>query len=335
MSHAEVVTHEPTPEPGPRSGQEPVATDAAPGGEPAGGGQTTPHGEPAEVAATAGTPPESRARRGALGRLARSELRLVLGRRRNVVLLAGLACVPLLLGLVLFLTRDTPMADEGPGFIARVTENGLFLVVASLFLSLPFLLPLTVAIASGDAIAGEASAGTLRYLLTVPVRRTRLLLVKALGALAFVAAAVLAIAVVGLLAGAAFFGLEDVVLLSGDTVPLTDGIVRVAGIVAYIGLSMTGLVAVGLFLSTLTEVPVAAMAATVVVAIVSGVLDSLPALSAIHPWLLTHHWLDFAELLRVEPDWGVVAGGLALQAAWVAVFAALAWSRFTTADVSS
>ncbi|MDC7120136.1 ABC transporter permease [Cellulomonas fimi] len=301
--------------------------DAAPTAAPSGVTTTS--------AAVATAAPPLRPVRGAFGRLLRSELRLVLGRRRNLVLLTGLGAVPLLLGLVVFFTRDTAMAGEGPGFIGRVTENGLFLVVASVFVCLPFLLPLTVGIASGDAIAGEASTGTLRYLLVTPVGRSRLLVVKAIGALAFVAAAVLAIAVVGLVAGALLFGLRDVVLLSGDTVPLAAGALRVAGIVAFVGLSMTGLVAVGLFFSTLTEVPVGAMAATVVVAIVSGVLDTLPALDAIRPGLLTHHWLDFAELLRISPDWGVVLGGLGVQAAWVAVFASLAWARFTTADVSS
>ena len=128
-------------------------------------------------------------RRGSLLRLVRSELRLVLGRRRNQVLLAGLALVPLLLGTVLFLSQDTALQGQGPGFVGRVTSNGLFLVVASLFVCLPFLLPLTIGIASGDAIAGEASAGTLRYLLTVPVARGRLLAVKAVGALTFAAAA--------------------------------------------------------------------------------------------------------------------------------------------------
>jgi ABC-2 type transport system permease protein len=268
-------------------------------------------------------------------RLQRSELRLVLGRRRNLVLLVGLALVPLLLGLVLFFTQDTAMDGQGPPFLSRVTGNGLFLVVASIFVCLPFLLPLTIGIASGDAIAGEASAGTLRYLLTVPVGRTRLLLVKAVGALTFAAAAVSAIAVVGLITGALLFGVRDVTLLSGDTVPLATGALRVLAVVVYVGLSLTGLVAVGLFFSTLTEVPVGAMAATVVVAIVSGVLDTIPALSGIHPALLTHHWLDFAEFLRLEPDWAVIGGGLAVQAAWVAIFGALAWSRFTTADVSS
>src|SRR5690349_16398102 len=225
-------------------------------------------------------PLRARPLRGSLLRLVRSELRLVLGRRRNQVLLLGLAMVPLLLGTVLFLSQDTALDGQGPGFVGRVTSNGLFLVVASLFLCLPFLLPLTIGIASGDAVAGEASAGTLRYLLTVPVARGRLLAVKAVGALAFAASAVLAIAVVGLVTGAVYFGLRGVTLLSGTTVPLGDGVLRVAAIVAYVGLSMTGLVAVGLFYSTLTEVPVGAMAATVVTAIVCGVLDQLPQLHA-------------------------------------------------------
>ena len=274
-------------------------------------------------------------RTGSLLRLVRSELRLVLGRRRNLVLLCGLALVPLLLGTVLFLSQDTALDGQGPGFVSRVTGNGLFLVVASLFLCLPFLLPLTIGIASGDAIAGEASAGTLRYLLTVPVARGRLLAVKAVGALTFAACAVLAIAVVGIVAGAAFFGLRGITLLSGTTVSLGDGLLRIAAVVLYVGLSMTGLVAVGLFFSTLTEVPVGAMAATVVTAVVCGVLDQLPQLHAIAPALLTHHWLGFAEFLRLAPDWGVLGQGLALQAAWVVVFGSLAWSRFTTADVSS
>ncbi|WP_083259617.1 ABC transporter permease [Cellulosimicrobium cellulans] len=288
--------------------------------------------DPTPVDAQAGSPDRAR---GAFGRLLASELRLVLGRRRNLVLLVGLALVPVLVGTVLFVTQDTAVGAGGPPFLDRVTGNGLFLVLTALVACLPLLLPLAVGIVAGDAVAGEAQAGTLRYLLLVPVPRTRLLAAKALAVLVFAACTVLAIALSGLVTGAAYFGVGDVTLLSGDTVPVTEGLVRTAGIVAYVGLSLTGLVAVGLFFSTLTEVPVAAMAATVVVAIVSGVLDALPQLSAVHGALLTHHWLDVGELLRAQVDLGVLGQGLAVQAAWVAVFGALAWSRFTTADVSS
>ncbi|NLI17909.1 MAG: ABC transporter permease [Actinomycetales bacterium] len=272
---------------------------------------------------------------GAGWRLLCSELGLVFGRRRTQVLLLGLGTIPLLLGTVLAIAQDAGMAGQGPGFVGRVTGNGLFLVVSALFICLPFLLPLTIGIVAGDTVAGEAQSGTLRYLLSLPVARTRLLAVKATAALTFAAAAVTVIAVVALATGAGLFGLGDLTLLSGTTIPLAAGLARVAGVAGYVALSLTGLVAVGVFFSTLTEVPVGAMAATVVVAVVSAVLDSLPQLSAIHPGLLTHHWFDFAEFLRIAVSWDVLAQGLAVQAAWVAVFGSLAWARFTTADVTS
>jgi len=294
----------------------------------------------AQAPETAGPEPQPQperwtTRRGAMARLVGAELRLVLGRRRNQVLIGGLGLVPLMVGLVLHFASHTRAGAQGPGFVAQATQNGLFLVVSALFMCLPALLPITVAIVSGDAVAGEAGTGTLRYLLLLPVGRTRLLVAKAVGALTLVAAAVAVIAVVGLVAGSALFGLHDVVLLSGTTVSLGDGILRVLGVVVYIGLSMTGLVAVGLFFSTLTETPIAAMAATFATAIVSTVLDSLTALASIQPYLLTHYWYSFAEFLRLEVGWGTIGKGLAVQLAWIAIFGSLAWSRFYHSDVTS
>ncbi len=273
-------------------------------------------------------------RRGAIGRLLRSELRLVFGRRRNQILLVALGLVPLLIGIAVKVSRGSG-GGRGPDFINQVSSNGLFLVFTAIGVSLPLFLPLAVGIVSGDTIAGEASAGTLRYLLVVPVSRSRLLAAKAFGSMTFAAAAVLTIAAVGLLAGAALFGLGDVTLLSGDTVGIGDGLLRGLAVGAYATLSLTGLVATGLFVSTLTEVPVGAMATTIVVAVTSSVLDALPQLSAIHPYLLTHHWLDFGELLRSQIDVPTLASGLLVQLGWTAVAASLAWARFTTADVTA
>jgi len=138
-----------------------------------------------------------------------------------------------------------------------------------------------------------------------------------------------------LASGGAFFGLTDMTLLSGSTVTLGGGMARMFGVAMYVALSLTGLVAVGVFFSTLTEVPVGAMAATTVVAVISSVLDTLPQLAAIHPYLLTHHWFDFAEFLRIQVDWGVLGSGMLVQLGWVVIFGSLAWGRFVTADVTS
>jgi len=77
------------------------------------------------------------------------------------------------------------------------------------------------------------------------------------------------------------------------------------------------------------------MASTVGLAITSQILDAIPQVSAIHPWLPTHYWLAFGDLLREPVDLSLMTRGLLLQLAYVLVFASAAWARFTTRDVLS
>ena len=271
--------------------------------------------------------------RGAFGRLYASELRLILGRRRNLALLVVLGVIPLLIGIAVDL--NSPRGGDGPQFLGQITDNGLFLVFTALTVCLPLFLPLVVGVVSGDSIAGEAGLGTLRYLLTVPVTRRRLLAVKTLGALTFTAAAVLTITVVGLVTGGVLFGLHDVTLLSGDTVSLGEGLVRLLGVASYVVVALFGLAAAGVFISTLTENAIAAMATTVALSVFSLVLDAVPQLSAIHPWLLTHNWLGFGELLRSSVDGAALLRWSLLHLSYAAIFLSLAYARITTKDVTS
>lgn len=281
-----------------------------------------------------GTAPATTRRHGATRRLLGSEIGMVFRRRRNIALLALLAAAPVAIGLAVKVAAPHPGGD-GPQFLGQVSSNGLFLVFTALTVTLPLLLPLLVGVVAGDAIAGEAGSGTLRYLLTVPVPRTRLLAAKAVGVLTYAATAVLAVGVTGLVAGAALFGLHPMTLLSGDTISVGSGLLRTAEVVGYVIATLTGYLAIGLFISTLTEVPVAAMAATVGVAIVVTVLDQVPQLGSVRTVLFTHHWLGFGEILRLSVDWHTLLSWLALQLGYVVIFGAAAWARFTTADITS
>ncbi|MEI7778574.1 MAG: ABC transporter permease [Actinomycetes bacterium] len=270
---------------------------------------------------------------GHLGRLIRSELALVFRRRRNQALLAVLAGPPALIGIAVKVSAPPPGA--GPDFLGQVTGNGLFLVYTALSVCLPLFLPLGIGVVAGDSIAGEANIGTLRYLLTVPVGRGRLLAVKALAVLAYSAAALAMVAVSGLITGAILFGIHPLTLLSGDTVSVGSGVLRTLGVIAYVTFALTGLVALGLFISTLTEGPIAAMAATVAVTIIVEVLDAVPQLGASRQWLFTHNWLGFGELLRLQINFGTLLTWSALQLGYIAIFGSLAWARFTTKDITS
>jgi ABC-2 type transport system permease protein len=271
--------------------------------------------------------------RGTLGRQYRNELRLVFRRRRNIAMLVVLAAVPVLIGTAVKLS--TPRPGQGPAFVGQLAGNGLFLAFAALTICLPVFLPLATAVVAGDAIAGEAGTGTLRYLLTVPVSRGRLLLIKAAGVLSFIAASVAIVALVGIIVGGSLFGLHNVTLLSGSTVSLSDGLLRAAGVAGYVFVDLVGLAAIALFFSTLTEVPVGAMAATVALVIAFAVLDSVPQLGSIRGLLLTHHWLDFSDLLRTPLEFRSLLHGLYLPLGYAAIFGSAAWSRMSTADVTS
>lgn len=267
--------------------------------------------------------------------LMRSELRVMFTRRRTWAMLAAIALIPILLAVAVALTSEQLAPGEGPPFLDRVTQNGLFTGFTATLLALPLFLPLTMAVVAGDTIAGEASLGTLRYLLIAPVGRLRLLVVKYLGTIVFALAGTFTLMLAGGIIGAILFPVGPVTLLSGDQISLAESIGRMALVAVYTAISMSGLLAVGLFVSTLTTVPVGAMAATVVLAGVSQILDNLPQLSWLHEWLFTHYWLDFADLLRQPIELGSLASNSLLQLGYIAVFGALAYSRFTTKDILS
>jgi ABC-2 type transport system permease protein len=267
-------------------------------------------------------------------RLVRSELGLVFRRRRNQAMLAVLACVPALIGLAVWLSSAPDGEGGGPAFISRISQNGLFLCFASLVVAIPLFLPLAVSVVAGEAVAGEAHTGTLRYLLVVPVSRTRLLAVKYAGVVAYTLAAALTVAVMGVIVGVALFPVGPVTLLSGATLPFGDALVRAFLVAMYVVAMMAGVGAIGLFISTLTEVPVGAMAATVILTIVAEILDTIPQVSAIHPYLFTHWWLQFGDLLRSPVPVDGLAKGLITQAAYVMVFLSAAWARFGNRDVT-
>jgi len=260
---------------------------------------------------------------------------MVFRRRRNQVILATLAAVPVLIAVAVRLAAPPHDPSEGPPFLYAIAGNGVFVALTSLTVVLPLFLPLAVAVVSGDSVAGEASLGTLRYLLVVPVSRTRLLVVKYAGAVAYCVVAALTVGAVGAGIGALLFPVGPVTLLSGVQVPLATGLVRVALVAAYVAAMMAGLAMIGLFVSTLTESPIAAMATTAVLAVTSQVLDSVPQLSWLHPWLFSHYWLDFSDLLRDPISVDGPVRGLLVTFAYGLVFGTLAWSRMTTKDVSS
>lgn len=266
--------------------------------------------------------------------LFRSEVSVLFRRGRTIAMLAALAAVPVLIAIAIRLSSSGG-GGGGPAFLARITENGLFVSLTGLAVAIPLFLPLTVGVIAGDTVAGEANLGTLRYLLISPAGRIRLLLVKFAAAAVFCAAATLVIVLAGAAIGAALFPIGPVTLLSGDTIGIGDYAIRALLMAAYVTVSMLGLSAIGLFISTLTTVPVGAMASTVVLAALAQILGAIPQLEWLHPFLFSDRWLGFADIMRQPIAWESFRENALTQAVYIVVFGGAAMLRFRSKDVLS
>ena len=271
------------------------------------------------------------------GRFYASELRLVLLRRRNLLLLVVTAIFPLIIGIALRLASPHPEGGNGNGvaFFNQLAGNGVFLTLIALQALLILVLPLVVAVVAGDSVAGEAGYGTLRYLLTRPAGRVRALSVKYLAIVTFGLVATFIIAITALLLGVILFPVGPVTLLSGTTVSLAAGLVRVLLVALYIAVAMAAVGAIGLAISTRTEHAIGAIAAIMVLVVTSEVVDQVPQFAVVAPYLPTHWWSSFDALLRTPVDTTTLWHGLLSFAVYIVIFGAFAWAKFTSSDVTS
>ncbi|WP_329327260.1 ABC transporter permease [Streptomyces luteogriseus] len=272
--------------------------------------------------------------------LLRNELVTTFRRWRTLALLAVLAGVPVLVGIAVKIETGGGASPGGgggggPAFISQITNNGLFLVFTALAATLPFFLPMAIGVVAGDAIAGEANSGTLRYLLVAPAGRSRLLLTKYATVVIFCLAATLVVAVSALTVGALLFPLGDLTTISGTQISFAEGLGRALLIALAVAASLIGVAALGLFVSTMTGSGIAAMATTVGLLITVQILDQIPQLHALQPYFFSHYWLSFADLMREPVYWDDLTKNLGLQALYAAVFGSAAWARFTAKDVTA
>ena len=266
------------------------------------------------------------------------ELRKLFRRPRTWVTIAVLNALPVLVAVLLQLTDLAPRPGEGPPFLSAVLTNGALFPLAALAIVLPLFLPIAVAVVAGDAVAGEAQAGTLRYLLARPAGRTRLLVAKLVAVIAFVLVTVLVVAAVGYVVGTTLFDARPTggtTSVSGTSLTQSELAGRSVLAIGYVTVSMLGVAAFGLFFSTLTDSPLAAALGALAVLVTSSLLFTLDAASPIAPYLPTRYWLAFVDLFRDPVLWRDVVRGLALQGVYVGVLLAAAWANFTTKDVTS
>jgi len=301
------------------------------------------------------------------------ELVKLLRRPRTWISVVLTCALPFVVAVFITVTHLVPPPGQGSAFLSAVLQDGALYPAAALALVLPVFLPVAVAVVAGDSIAGEATGGTLRYLLVRPVGRTRLLVAKLISVIVYVLVVVLAVTftayatgvfllgpsqaaavgqapgggVAGAGGGAVGGGLAGqaptaglaaggaVTSLSGAPLSLLQLTERIAGAIAFITVSMLGVAAIALFLSTITDSALGSALGALAALVASEVLVTLNAATVIQPYLPTRYWLAWIDFFRQPVFWRDIQRGFGIQAAYVVVFLAAAWANFSTKDITA
>lgn len=154
-------------------------------------------------------------------------------------------------------------------------------------------------------------------------------------ALAFSAAAVVLLPLVGLAVGTAAYGWGDLKLPTGATLPAAEALPRLALAVAFVFLSELVVGALAFWLSTATDAPLGAVGGAVFASIVTGVLDAVTALGSLREWLPAHWQYAWADALQPQLEWGGMVQGVSLSLSYALILLALAFRGFARKDVVS
>jgi ABC-2 type transport system permease protein len=261
-------------------------------------------------------------------------------RPRTKIALAFMVVLPLIILLAFEFGGGGPDdQNNGGGAFASLadvaTSGGPNFAFFTLLVSSSFLLIVVFALFFGDTVASEASWGSLRYLLAIPVPRARLLGVKLTVSLLYAALALVLLVGTALLAGTLRYGWHPLRSTIADQLSAGAGVGRIAAATGYIGLTLLVVGALAFLLSVSTDAPLGAVGGAVLLQIVSAILDQITALGSLRSYLPSHFNNAWIGLLSTPIQFDTMVRGTISALIYASLFAAFAFWRFLRKDIVS
>ncbi len=271
------------------------------------------------------------------GRTLRLRVELVrqLRRRRSQLTVLLLLALPVIMAVAFEVGGSGSGASDETALLRVATDGAGNFAFFAEFAAVGFLLVVLVAMFCGDTVASEASWSSLRYLLAMPVPRSRLLRQKLVVALGFSLAVHLLLPAWSYVVGGLFFGWGPARSPFGGAFSYAETVQRLAIVALYSAGQALLVAALAFLLSVLTDAPLAAVGGAVFLVVVSNILDSITALDPYRVVLPTHFQYAWLDALTQSISWGDMIRGSALAAIYSAVFLTAAWVRFAGKDITS
>lgn len=265
----------------------------------------------------------------------RHELRRQLGRVRTRWLFALILALPLLLVAAFEIGSSEDGDAIAASFIDLATMSAANFAVFVLIVTGDLLLGIVAAMFLGDAIPTEANWKSLRYLLTAPVPRTRLLAAKLVVGAGLTLTAIATLTLWALAVGAVAYGIDPYRGLTGTTLTWDQLWPRFVGTIVFLFITVLQVGALAFLLGVRSDAPLAAVGGAMLVVIVAAILNSLGSLGVLRHGLPLHYSLSWLDLFAYRITWTDLALGIAWALLYAVVFFGVGVRRFLRADILS
>ena len=256
-----------------------------------------------------------------------------LKRRRTQLVALVLLLLPILVAIAFKVGGQ--QTSGGAALVDIATTGATNFALFTEFAAIGFLLVVIVALFCGDTVASEASWSSLRYLLAVPVPRSRLLRQKLVVSLTLSFGANLLLPLWGYVVGGLFFGWAPARSPLGGTFTTSEAVTRLVIVVGYACVQSLVVAGLAFLLGVMTDAPLGAVGGAVLLVVVSNILDSISALDPYRRYLPTHYQYSWLDALGPTVVWDDMLRGIGLSLVYAAVFLGAAWVRFQRKDITS
>jgi ABC-2 type transport system permease protein len=272
----------------------------------------------------------------------RNELWKLFGKKRTYIGFAALLLAQVIIVLVFRYSHASRM------MVRQLESNGfdpadyLSCLTIATFMLLPIsfiLLPLYVTLIGGDLVAKEAEDGSLRMILSRPISRFRLLLVKWLAGAIFTVLLVLMLGLVGVAFARCYFPWGGFfAFVPGEVFTVLDasaGLWHYALAHLFLGMSECTVLSLAFMFSCLNVKPAAATILALSVIFVSFVMMQIPYFQDLHPWFINYYLNGWQNLLAQPVPWWKVRQALCILAAFNLSFVIIGATAFHARDIKS
>jgi ABC-2 type transport system permease protein len=209
-----------------------------------------------------------------------------------------------------------------------------YLILNALAVHIPFL----VALVTGDLLAGEATAGTYRLLITRPVSRMKLVTSKFFAGIIYTTLLVFWLSILSLGLGMLIFGGGELIVVKPTTVIIfarSDVLWRFLLAYGFAVLSMSVVASLAFLFSALVENAIGPIITTMAVIIVFLIISAIEinVFQAIRPYLFTSYMLSWRSFFDDPIDVSEILKSVAVLFGHIIVFYGLAAYIFKRKDI--